>query len=252
MVAYDQSWHVTLGDKTAHSARTILSHLFSLFPTRSVLDLGCGHGHWLAVARELGVQRSIGVDGAWTRPEALRIPADDLRCCDLEARIDLNVRFDLAISLEVGEHLRPAAAPTLVENLTRHSDLVLFGAAIPMQGGFNHINERWQSYWVALFAAVGYRHFDLVRPLVWDDASVHSWYRQNAFVFVRSTRDDLMRVADAELIRLARDRLPIDMVHPEQYGPISAYQRINLRALLPRLPGALWRAIARRAGLRGR
>jgi SAM-dependent methyltransferase len=252
MAGYDQSWHVALGDKTASSARKILSHLFALFPTKSVLDLGCGHGHWLAVARALGVERSTGVDGEWARPDALLFPAGDFRCCDLEACIELNARFDLAMSLEVGEHLKPAAAPTLVENLVRHSDLVLFSAAIPMQGGFQHINERWQSYWVTLFAAAGYRHFDIVRPLVWDDESVHSWYRQNAFVFVRNSRADLIRVAEAEMIRLARDRLPIDLVHPEHYGPISSYQLINLRALLPKLPGALWKAIARRAGLSSR
>ena len=156
------------------------------------------------------------------------------------------------MSLEVGEHLSPGAAQTLVENLVRHSDLVLFSAAIPMQGGFGHVNERWQSYWVTLFAGTGYRHFDIVRPLVWSDESVHSWYRQNAFVFVRNSRADLIRVAEAEMVRLARESLPVDLVHPEQYGPISSYQLINLRALLPKLPVALWKAVARRAGLSSR
>lgn len=57
-----------------------------------------------------------------------------------------NRRFDLAMTIEVAEHLTPVRADSFVEDLTRLSDVVLFSAAIPAQGGINHVNEQWQSY----------------------------------------------------------------------------------------------------------
>ena len=70
-----------------------------------------------------------------------------------------------------------------------HADLValaphvLFSAAVPGQGGNNHINEQWQSYWADRFAAHGYGPRDIVRPAVRDDRSVAYWYRQNAVLY---------------------------------------------------------------------
>jgi hypothetical protein len=49
---YDQDWHDVYGTGTAHSAKAILRHVQSILDVRSVVEIGCGHGHWLAaVAR---------------------------------------------------------------------------------------------------------------------------------------------------------------------------------------------------------
>ena len=63
------------------------------------------------------------------------------------------------------------------------SDVVLFSAAIPGQGGTHHLNERWPSYWANLFGSAGYDVLDVVRANIWDDARVEWWYRQNLLVF---------------------------------------------------------------------
>lgn len=55
-------------------------------------------------------------------------------------------RFDLAISVEVAEHLPKEAAETFIDNLVSLSDEVVFGAAYEHQGGVNHLNEQKHIY----------------------------------------------------------------------------------------------------------
>ena len=86
--------------------------------------------------------------------------------------------------LEVAEHLPETAAASLVESLVNLSSVVLFSAAIPMQGGTNHINEQWPEYWRRLFQVHGYRMLDLIQREIWKNAAVKFWYRQNTFLFV--------------------------------------------------------------------
>jgi hypothetical protein len=48
--------------------------LFEVFTPKSMLDIGCGLGTWLSVAREMGVQDVNGIDGAWLDKTRLRVP----------------------------------------------------------------------------------------------------------------------------------------------------------------------------------
>jgi hypothetical protein len=92
------------------------------------------------------------------------------------------------------------------------SDVVLFSAAIPGQGGLNHLNERWPSYWAAIFEANGYAPVDVLREKIWHDSRVDWWYRQNMIFFLNST--------EIQKIKLFRDApaRPLDLVHPECFG----------------------------------
>lgn len=151
---------------------------------------------------------------AWVDEKLLKIPADRFRRADLSCPLNLERRFDLAICLEVAEHLPPERADGFVAELAGAADFVLFSAAIPFQGGYGHVNEQWPSYWAERFAARGFAVRDWVRPRLWTDVSIPNWYRENLLLFVAERR--LAELAPAP-DGAADGPMPLDLVHPEAY-----------------------------------
>lgn len=211
---YDRSFYAARQTDTAHAAHATLSILFDVLPIRSVADFGCGTGTWLATAMRLGAERVMGLEGTWLDLKVASIAPDCISLRDLESPILLSERFDLAISLEVAEHLSPQRAKSFVDDLCAVSDIVLFGAAIPGQGGEYHVNERWQSYWAGLFEANGYRTIDAVRATLWSDPNIPYWYKQNTLLYVEASAVQRVKV---KLSLTDSNTAVLDLVHPDLY-----------------------------------
>jgi len=231
--AYGQWFYERRHQQTVASARTLLTVVLDVLPpVRSAIDVGCGVGTWLAVLREEGVEEVCGVDGPWVDRELLEIAEDEFREMDLEKEFVTPERYDLALSLEVAEHLPPDAAGGFVDTLTAVSDFVLFSAAIPRQGGRGHVNEQWPGYWAALFAERGYAALDFVRRRIWDDERIPAWYRQNVLLFAKEERVAELALSPHEIFV---DEAPPALVHPETYlsrldkasrrGPLRSIRR---------------------------
>ena len=168
---------------SARSAEVIVPLVLSLTPIRSVVDVGCGVGPWAAEFLRRGVPDAWGIDGEHVDRSQLRIPVDRFLGRDLADATRLNRTFDLAVCLEVAEHLPPCRAHGLVSDLVALAPCVLFSAAIPGQGGTNHINEQYISYWADLFQNHGYDAIDPIRPHVYGNDSVEWFYQQNIVMF---------------------------------------------------------------------
>lgn len=149
---------------------------------RSLVDVGCGTGTWLRAARDCGIDDLLGIEGVVAPADQLQVDAACIRRGDLTRPLDLGRRFDVALCLEVGEHLDASAAATLVASVTTASDVVVFSAACPDQPGQHHVNCQWPAYWQRLFNALGFACSDAVRWRLWDIAVVEPWYRQNMFI----------------------------------------------------------------------
>lgn len=167
---------------TLDGPRAALPVLFATGFPESLLDVGCGNGTWLKAALELGITDVLGIDGLTLREDALHIPARLFQQRDLTTSWSLGRQFDAALCLEVAEHLAPEHGRLLVEALTQHAPRVVFSAACPGQDGQHHVNCQWPVYWQALFNERGFRCDDPFRPLLWDDAGIEPWYRQNVFL----------------------------------------------------------------------
>jgi len=124
--------------------------------------------------------------------------------------VALGERFDLALSLEVAEHLNPKRADSFVADLCKASDLVLFSAALPAQDGDEHQNCQWTSYWAQLFVRQGYFPFDVVRPLIRSNRAVEWWYRTNVVLYVKATEAERI-MANLQTKHLANLDLPGEM-----------------------------------------
>ena len=205
--AYDADFYADRGQATRHAADSLLSVVAEHIAFSRVADVGCGTGTWLAAAMQLGAQQAFGYEGEWVNG----VPLDDgriaLTLIDLEQPL-VGEQVDLVLSLEVAEHLSPSRADGFVADLCAMGSAILFSAAIPGQGGVNHRNEQWQSYWARKFAARGFAAFDVVRPLVWSDDSIPAWYRQNAVLYVSEAREPRL---DANPVS---DLGTLDLVHP--------------------------------------
>jgi SAM-dependent methyltransferase len=238
---YGPSFYADRDARTRHAARTVLGRVRPLLPRfESAVDVGCGVGTWLAAALELGAMHVQGVDGPWVERGLLVIPQESFASADLGQPLDFGRRYDLAISLEVAEHLPAARAGSFVETLTALADFVLFAAAIPHQGGVGHVNEQWPGYWAALFDARGYAPLDLLRPALWTDASIPFWYRQNTLLYVRRDRLGELSLPGSTGPSFGS----LDVVHPELFearqrklGTVGGALQALKRALRARLRG---------------
>ena len=222
-MAYDRAFYETLHAGSAASAAVVLRQLRDLLLPDlpgSIVDLGCGDGSWLSVSREvLRPRRILGVDGGGVQEAgSLRIRPDEFLATDLETELNVLERklpaFELAMCLEVAEHLPESSAKPLIETLCKLAPLVLFSAAVPSQGGTRHINEQWPSYWVPMFAAAGFQCIDNLRSAIWSVAEVEWWYRQNLLLF--ASEQALRRWQTlAGLLRPRAVPTDFDLVHPE-------------------------------------
>jgi SAM-dependent methyltransferase len=217
---YDASFHAAQAVASMKSARAILPELFSRLRPTSVLDVGCGIGPWLRVAGDLGARILFGVDGDYVERRQLMIPLESFISMDLgnpglrEKVVAVHPSpFDLVLCLEVAEHLPFERSASLVEELCQLGDVVLFSAAIPFQGGTQHVNEQWPEFWALLFRSLGFVCYDWLRQQVWAAPDMDWRYAQNALLFVREgspARADLPATAVVKREALSR-------VHPHSW-----------------------------------
>lgn len=204
------------------SADLITKELLKLITLKSVVDVGCGTGTWLESFKKHGVHDIFGIDGDYVTPDMLEIPLENFMAFDLKKPLNLTRNFDLAISLEVAEHLPESHAPDFVRGLTQIAPIVLFSAAIPHQGGVNHINEQWQEYWCKLFIDNDFSPIDIIRKNIWGNDNIADHYKQNIMLYIDNTYIDKDIIINAAS---ETDMSLINAVHPERY--LKLINRIN-------------------------
>lgn len=226
------------------AAQAVVPHLFNIIKPSSVIDVGCGTGGWLSVLKQFGVERIMGLDGDYVDRSRLLIPEKCFRATDLAKPFPLNEKFDLAVSLEVAEHIAPKQAQNFIESLCLLAPVVLFSAAIPGQGGTHHVNEQWPEYWRQLFASQNYKMFDSIRGLIWQNERVVYYYRQNIFLFIHS---DLVKLNEAfQQLTEVPDASNLNNLMLVSAPILYLHMNPGLGATLKRLPGLFRAALHRR------
>jgi hypothetical protein len=174
---------------------------------KSVVDFGCGRGDWLVVARELHAKDILGIDSYAIDGAPLLVPSIYM---DITKPVVLDKLYDVAICLEVAEHIDKQYASTLIESLVHAAPVVLFSAAVPGQGGIHHVNEQPPSYWHALFQCHDYECYDF-RSHIWDEVRVEPWYRMNCLLYIKKGH------SNGELAKYQVDA-PMHFIHPEIFA----------------------------------
>jgi SAM-dependent methyltransferase len=156
----------------------------------SVYDYGCGCGWVLHHLMKNGI---TDVQGLELLRDGIPITPDDVKD-KIEYRslteegMDHGRKFDLAISFEVVEHIEAEHADTIVSNISRNADTIVFSAATPGQGGYGHVNEQPYSYWEEKFEALGFKTDTVLSMKIrkhWKDHKISSWYWKNTYILRR-------------------------------------------------------------------
>ena len=231
MPNYDKQFYDEIRETSRHAARTIIPMILELVGrVSSVIDIGCGNGIWLSVWREHGAVRTTGLDGGHVDRATLEIATEDFITADLAEPLPVKTRHDLAMTLEVVEHLPRDRAESIVDELVALAPVVLFSAAVPGQMGEGHLNEDWQHIWAERFEKRGYRTLDPVRSRIWFDGSISWWYQQNILVFASEDVIAANPGLRAEADRLDRARLSV--VHPRTFNMLYNLAVDNYREQL--------------------
>ena len=241
---YDHTFFDRIAARSLQSARIVVPLVTELLRPCSVVDIGCGTGCWLKAFLELGVTDVLGFDGEYVDRERLSIPRAQFIPTDLAQKKDIEARADLAVCLEVAEHLPLGRSESLVRSLTQIAPAVLFSAAVPGQGGTHHINEQWPIFWRELFRRRGFHRLDPLRTRILHDQCVEWWYRQNIFLYVSESlvkSNELLR-REFEAVQECDFEIVSTALFSKYTSPIGLGQAF-LREL--------WGALRRRLSVRG-
>lgn len=184
-----------------------------------MVDVGCGKGYWLKAFKDNGAKYLLGIDGYWNNQKNMIDQDIKFYSVDLnKPMIDFdNEKYELAISLEVAEHLEASSSINFIEFLIQLSEVVLFGAAYTGQGGTNHINEKPHTYWASIFQSYNYIPYDLFRPKFWGNNDIPFWYKQNTFLYVKKS-SSLTRVLENLGLYPIENIAFMDCIHPSLYN----------------------------------
>ena len=187
----------------------------------SVADVGCGTGVWLSEFKNLGC-KVHGYDG--NEYYGLRnIDENEFTQINLTKNCTISDTYDIAMSLEVAEHIPEEYSDNYLRILTGLSDVILFSAAIPFQMGQGHVNERYPSYWVMRFKEYGYECIDIIRERIWNETKILHYYKQNILLFVKSgdngVRDSFIQ----------ENKKPvIDIIHPDTWEKVQSWLPVRI------------------------
>lgn len=195
--AFPEAIYDAIRDGARRSAAIVAPLLVDACIPSTVADVGCGEGWWADAFAAQGCT-VVGLDG----PHVAHVLDNRFQAVDLSEPLPDVGTFDLAVCLEVGEHLPEHRAAGLIADLCALAPVVAFSAAIPHQTGPGHINCQWPSWWAEHFHAHGFGLDGRWRFRIWDDPRIEPWYRQNLLI-ARSG---------------AADAGPLDIVHPELHG----------------------------------
>jgi len=130
-------------DNTAYCCdKSLADALVEMFGDCTVVDIGCGNGDYVKHFLNNKIL-CVGYDG---NPDTPKITHGLCGVKDFSEPVDIG-KFDLVLSLEVGEHIPVEYEQTFLDNICRASKkYICLSWATPGQEGIGHVNCRDNCY----------------------------------------------------------------------------------------------------------
>lgn len=192
MKEYDEEYYKSINQSECEQADCLAVILMEMYHPSSVIDLGGATGLYLRHFHENGIQ-VLSVDISESAKKENVIPKDLIHIRDLCAVLESKQKWDVCLCIETLEHIKKECEEQVIKNLCNQSDVIIFSAAHPSQGGRNHINEQPKSHWIEQFKKLNYRvNDDATRKLLLhlknDCVAIRSWLVSNLVVFENGFR----------------------------------------------------------------
>ena len=160
--------------------------LFSeLMEVKTIVDLGCGPGWYVKALRDAG----FSVDGFDGNPHtgflSDIIMQDGTSCnqIDLTEENVFNEKYDMVLSLEVGEHIPKKFEDVYISNLLNNCKKYLIVSwAIENQKGDGHVNCRHNKYIIDKITRAGYIEIIPIKNYLRYVAELE-WFKNTILVF---------------------------------------------------------------------
>ncbi len=173
-------------------------------------DIGCGNAFIISNLFRNNNKEVWGIDGSdhfkkFVDKDILGFTEQ----VDLTQKNELK-KADVAICLEVAEHIAPESSDIIVENIVSTSaKTIIFTAASPGQEGINHINLKPRDFWIAKFLEKGYEIDENISDKFKLDLGGKinnlTWYVDNIMIFRKIRSAEEIRNSKLVMTLLVRD-----------------------------------------------
>lgn len=153
--------------------------MIQLYQPKTVIDVGCGIGDFVSWLLRNNID-AFGIEGSNNVERHLAIPVDHVFIRDLRDPLDITDRYDVAMCIEVAEHIEEEFADQFVLNLCQLSDILVMTIAGPGQEGHGHYNLQEKAYWIEKFNSQGYFRHEYDEGSIrypWGPNPSHRWIR---------------------------------------------------------------------------
>lgn len=169
--------HLGGHENETHLDEAVLDYMISKYKIESFLDIGCGPGGMLELAKSKGL-RILGVDGDFTLKHTNPVIIHDYTL----GRAPFKGKFDLCWSCEFLEHVGSEYIPYFMDSFKK-AKYIIVTHATPGQGGHHHVNCQPYTYWVEAFSKYGFEFSDVESQYLRSISSMDSGHLKRSGLF---------------------------------------------------------------------
>jgi len=164
-----------------HIDRGALEYIKNKYNIQTMIDLGCGPGGQVRVAKELGIDAE-GVDGD------VRVIAENkdifIHECDY-TKSSFEKEVDLVWSTEFVEHVKEQYQDNYMKTFA-HGKYAFITFAPPGKSGNHHVNLKPDTYWIKVFESYGFRYNDIETKNIRKSSTMErEFVRDNGLFFMK-------------------------------------------------------------------
>jgi cyclopropane fatty-acyl-phospholipid synthase-like methyltransferase len=175
-------WETT--DQTGHvhdlSIAASLCNYLADKEAETIVDFGCGLGDYAKAFKA----KSYKIEAYDGNPNTETLSGGIGKVLDLSKPFYLGKKFDVVLSLEVGEHIPKEFEEQFIDNITKHAKKhLIISWAIVGQGGDGHVNCANNDYIIGQIVDRGFKHNENDSQKIRKAATNASWFGYTIMVF---------------------------------------------------------------------